>query len=449
LQPQTRLLALRFKAPTWETKEIAKVKARLSLDYLGEAEVIKVSQAVPSALIADPSRRDSPNDNPPPESQPIADRRLAELGLSLRVDTAAVQSGITTLALEVGGPNVFLLDAQLFDADSQPWPTSFALPDQDRSWELRVVGRPKPPLSLALTVAKPGPTITVPILLEHLSPAEPKAESTKPPQIGTTPGFVAEPVSVTVSSVNFFPAGQSFLKDRSEASLLGPMITGTVISAKLFPPKDRVLQRVTEVRVTSAKDDRGRSIPLLTGAGTQRASTPANSDDSEPGSPLPVELRLGVPADDAKAIEDVTAEATIFSIGGWKEMSLTNVLADPKTPIDLSQILPGTKLVIKRVGRGRRERTIEANLDGPAAIEQLVLKIKPTGSGPAQSSFRGWRPRRGQNPQTVMTRGILVRSLEPQMSEEARNSPLTLLIRLPQDVKQGQIGFKLKPFGLL
>jgi len=37
--------------------------------------------------------------------------------------------------------------------------------------------------------------------------------------------------------------------------------TGAVVSAKLFPPKGREIKSVSGLRVTAAKDDKGRSIP--------------------------------------------------------------------------------------------------------------------------------------------------------------------------------------------
>ena len=169
-------VALSFKAPEWKVKEIAKVKGALDLEYLGGAEVIKLSNAVPASLVMDMSKQSSFSYNSDNERGQVADNRLAELGLSLRVQMAMVQSGMTTLELQTGGGKSALVDVQVFDAEGRPWPTTLVQQDssggEERSCQVMVAGKPKPPFSLAVAVSGVGASVSVPIQVEHVPVGE-------------------------------------------------------------------------------------------------------------------------------------------------------------------------------------------------------------------------------------------------------------------------------------
>jgi hypothetical protein len=166
-------VTLSFRAPEWKVKEIAKVKGVLELEYLGGSEVIKLSNAVPASVVMDASKGSSITYSSDSERGQIADSRLAELGLSLRVQMAMVQSGMTTLSLETSGGKATLVDAQVFDAEGRPWPTMLVQDDssssEERSCQVMVAGKPKPPFSLAVAVSGVGASVAVPILVEHVA----------------------------------------------------------------------------------------------------------------------------------------------------------------------------------------------------------------------------------------------------------------------------------------
>lgn len=165
------MIVLNFKAPEWKTKQISKVKAALDLNYLGGTEVLKLSNAVPAGMVMDMNKRSSFNSRFNSERGQLSNSRLSELGLSVRVQMAMVQSGMTMISLEAGGKSS-LLDAQVFDADGRPWPTTVMGADSsggdERSCQLLVAGKPKPPLSLALAVGGVGASVSLPILLENV-----------------------------------------------------------------------------------------------------------------------------------------------------------------------------------------------------------------------------------------------------------------------------------------
>ena len=166
------VVSLSFKAPEWKVKEIARIKGLVELQYLGGSEVVKISNAVPANMVMDMNKRSSVNYNYDAERGQISDNRLAELGLVLRVQMAMVQSGMTMLSLESSGAKSALVDAQVFDADGRPWPTTLfqseASGRENQSCQLIVAGKPKPPFALALAVGGVGASVNVPILVEKV-----------------------------------------------------------------------------------------------------------------------------------------------------------------------------------------------------------------------------------------------------------------------------------------
>ncbi len=169
------IVVLAFKAPEWKVKQIGKVKALLDLNYLGGVEVVKLSNAVPASLVMDMTKRNTFNSGFNSERGQVSDSRLTELGLTLRVQMAMVQSSMTMLSLETGGKSA-LLDAQVFDAEGRPWPTSViesgGSGGDERSCQIMVAGKPKPPFSLALAVGGVGASVSVPIVVENVPIAD-------------------------------------------------------------------------------------------------------------------------------------------------------------------------------------------------------------------------------------------------------------------------------------
>ena len=162
-----RTLSISFKAPEWKIKTISKVKGFVELQYLGGSEVVKLSNAIPANLIMDMTKGGLNRYSFDSDRGQISNKRLNELGLSMRVQMASVESGMTSLSLEAAG-KAALLDAQVFDSRGLPWPTSFSQSAAGPQCQIMVAGQPKPPLSLALTVGGVGASVTVPILLKNL-----------------------------------------------------------------------------------------------------------------------------------------------------------------------------------------------------------------------------------------------------------------------------------------
>lgn len=269
------------------------------------------------------------------------------------------------------------------------------------------------------------------------------------------PGYIAEPVGLTLSTLHLFPEGEKYFKDRSEAYMFGGLgSTGTMVSAKLFPPKGRIIRSLSEAQVKSAKDDKGRAIPLPRAADDEEVDyagysrfTQYESGESEEKSGLRFDLRMGLPAPDARSIDEVVAEAVALTIGGWKVMTVQNVKADTNAPIDLSQVLPGAKLTIKKVSRRSSQTTIQARIEGPKEVAQLDLKIKVASRQRGNSHVSQQR--------STVSGGKTIRSVSLQSWDfESANGggdkePPTIIVRFPQDPKRERVQFKLTGLDLL
>ncbi|MCX6925639.1 MAG: hypothetical protein NT154_20875, partial [Verrucomicrobia bacterium] len=63
------------------------------------------------------------------------------------------------------------------------------------------------------------------------------------------PGFLAEPMSLSISTTHVFPEGKKHFENEVEAAMLGTESSGTLVWAKLFPPKGRQIKSVSGLRV--------------------------------------------------------------------------------------------------------------------------------------------------------------------------------------------------------
>jgi len=308
-------------------------------------------------------------------------------------------------------------------------------------------------LPLVITAEPGGLKLDEPLESKKLAQTAWRQRKAEPdlPITEATAGYLAEPVGLTLSTVHLFAEGEKYFKGRPDAMMYGLGSTGTVISAKLFPPKGREIRSVSGVKVKAAKDDQGRPIPGIAESGDNNEESDAEFRSFDAGGAekggARIELHLSLPAPDAKTIESVDAEAVAITIGGWKEMALTNVQADAKKEIDLGEVLPGAKLTVNKIGGRKPQRTVDATLTGPKAVSQLEVKVKMSSRRGGQSSANDRRPSKTTGNQT--TRHLTIQSYEFEMGEAANTGPLTLLVRYPQDVKRERVPFKLTALDLL
>jgi hypothetical protein len=166
------VVTISFRPPDWKINEIARIKGSVSLQYFGGAQLVKLTNAIPAKWIADASTMMGRGGFDSSE-KPLNSTALAGLGLSLSVQTAMAQSGMTMVMLQSKGQQAAVTDVQVFDANGRPWPTflqqqNFGGGDGDM-YQILIAGQPQPPLSLALLASGTGAAVSVPILFEHVT----------------------------------------------------------------------------------------------------------------------------------------------------------------------------------------------------------------------------------------------------------------------------------------
>src|SRR5262249_46931876 len=132
--------------------------------------------------------------------------------------------------------------------------------------------------------------------------------------------------------------------------------------------------------------------------------------------------------------------------GGWKEMMVTNVQADAKKEIDLSEILPGARLVIKKISGKKPQTIIEARLEGPKEVNRLEVKVKLSNPRGGQSNMN---PAQSKSTSNKTMRNITIQAYEFDAGGGGESGPPTLLVRYPKDVKRERVQFKLTALDLL
>ena len=260
------------------------------------------------------------------------------------------------------------------------------------------------------------------------------------------PGFAAEALHVTLTTVHFFPEGAKYRKETEGA--LGYQPTGAVVQAKLFAPKGRTLQSVSGLRVLKAVDDKGR--PIMAGAGDEESTesivTVYSGGGRSPGNSTQIQLRLPLPASDAQSIEQLDAEAIATTAGNWKEQKVSNVSATTTNEIDLSSVLPGAKMVLRKIIRRKNQATIEGEIKGPPSIRQLEVTARVGDSderSAAHASDRSFTTK-----DNVSTRKFQLQSYSYSEEGQEAGGPLSVVVRYPEDQKRERVKFTLKGLDL-
>jgi hypothetical protein len=259
------------------------------------------------------------------------------------------------------------------------------------------------------------------------------------------PGFAAEPMSVTVTTLHWFPDGQKFMKNAN--SVFGHQPTGAVVQAKFFAPKGRTLQSVSGVRVLKAVDDKGRPIATEKEGGDSSATMSYSVGGGRgQANSTQIQLHLPLPAADAQSIEQLDAEAIAVTAGNWKEMTVPSVSATTTNEIDLAGVLPGAKLVITKFTSKNRQTTIQAQLKGPPTIRQIEIQVK---TGAARNSNSHVTERSFKAKGAESTRAINVQAYGYNDEGEQMTGPLSFVVRFPEDQKRERVKFSLKGMDLL
>ena len=265
----------------------------------------------------------------------------------------------------------------------------------------------------------------------------------EPPITDAGPGYVAEAQSVATTTLHVFPGGEEYFSQN-------PPATGAVVTVKFFAPKGRTLQSVSDTRVTSAVDNKGRSVVSEAEADDEEGAPSLGSELNAGGgsdvSSLPIELRLQLPQPDAQSIDKVSAEAVATTVGTWKEMMLTNFQANATNELDLSAALPGAKMIITKVSTKNSQFSMQVTLTGPAAVARLEVKAK----NPENKQFNSYCSELNsstKNGQT--TRHLQIQAYGFGGDGNASTGSIVLTVRYPQDLQRERVKFELKALDLM
>jgi len=245
---------------------------------------------------------------------------------------------------------------------------------------------------------------------------------------------LAELDAVTAADLQALDGGMMPGEDSSE---------GVVVTAQLFPPRDRMIKSLTDVRITRAVDDKGRAVPTPAETNSAAAQMRWSSYGGQANAGVNFSLRLALPEPDAQSIEDIECEAIALTLGDWKSVTLTNLQADPKKEIDLNELVPGAKLIIRKLETKNRQ-TVEARVEGPLEIRLLDFRLV-SGKRKIQGSSYSDRP--GTETGAKTSRQITVNAYDYNIS--AGGGSLGLEIRFPRDSKRERVRFKLTALDLL
>lgn len=254
-------------------------------------------------------------------------------------------------------------------------------------------------------------------------------------------GFLAEAQSITTTTLHVFPDGENYY--RKNGSSFGTP-TGAVVNAKLFAPKGRTLQSVSDVRVLAAVDDKGRSV-VAEPVDEENASSYSYSGSSQDVSSMQVQLHLQLPQPDAQSIDTISAEAVAITARIWKEMTLTNLQENATNDIDLAAVLPGAKLVITKNSSKNGQINIQAHLKGPRTVRRLEVRAQIPGNNQFNSntSERNFSAKGAES-----TRNITIQGYGFGDEEASSQEPVVLLIRYPEDLQRERVRFELKSLDL-
>jgi hypothetical protein len=163
-------IILNFSAPEWQTSEIARIKATATLQYFAGSQIIKLANAIPEKSVVKMDSRGQNFSFSEDNEKILSDPKLTQLGLKIKLGGVTQQEDSLSLSLDVESKGTAITRLQVYDADGKPFPTTSRKnpSSESTSYFVSVMGKPKPPLSLALVAPDVATKVEIPILLEKV-----------------------------------------------------------------------------------------------------------------------------------------------------------------------------------------------------------------------------------------------------------------------------------------
>jgi hypothetical protein len=264
-------------------------------------------------------------------------------------------------------------------------------------------------------------------------------------------GYYAEPTTLVTSMLILLPGAEEKLGQRIEY-LRSDFDNTATISAKLYAPEGQRLLAISKVQTDKAVDDMGETVGLGPrsdyGGYRMRGYGMFSDDEEEANNSADFQVVLSLPQPDAQAIEEVSGKLIVVAFDNWATHKVERVRANPGRVIDLSDILPGASLTVKRYKRhfepmgtdGRIEGRLELEMRGPESVSVLQLGVELPGSDHVSSH--------DSMDETQTKDGVTTRTLMLQYNVWNRSQldadAVTLTIRFPQGVRREEVPFHLE-----
>ncbi len=218
----------------------------------------------------------------------------------------------------------------------------------------------------------------------------------------------------------------------------------------LYASPGRHISSVAKPLATRAVDEQGREIKPFSAGDDEdgryrgRHHYYGRSDDDDTKANFT--LQLEVPAAGAETIEEIEGEIIVTSFTEWKTHEITNPQADPEKEIDLGEVIPGAKLIIRKVkkAKGEREGRISLKLIGPPEVKyaEYDVRIEGVRNVHTNESRDSTDEKDGH---TVRTSTITFGTYGDKLDEE---STTTFVLRFPHGLKRERVKFLMEAVDL-
>ncbi len=269
------------------------------------------------------------------------------------------------------------------------------------------------------------------------------------------PGFRAEAISVTTTSIHYFPEARKRLGQAMRYLAEGQ--NGCVVHVRVYAPAARIVHSTRHTKLTAAVDDQDRPIKSASDREGDHFMTSyfGNASGEGDGSrAADLRLRLQLPKPDAEAIEKLTGEVVMATFAGWQQQVIAKPKADRSTRIKIDDALRGATLTVLDLksqsedqgGLRSQEGTMAVELRGSADVRTLEVMVSVAGTGRMSGDSHNMFD------ETREIDGAHVRRISLQYSawqrRQSGEQPLSITVRRPRDLKQERVKFNVTAIDL-
>lgn len=368
-------------------------------------------------------------------------RRYAQMFSSMQIKfslTVQMPGKIISSNLETNAENTSSLSISSWDKDS------IALFHQLLNKGIRVVSE-----TGGLTLPD-TPLNSDELLHRAWDEQQTELEQFLPPITDAQPGYLPVALNSQTIRTKHFREAINIFSDKIVSHL--PQKETTEIRGRLFLPKNRILHSTGELLLISAKDDHGRDIQVpeqATGENSPATFVGDYNNSTTDVGYCNFTIQLVAPPKDCRAIEDIRLEGVVTTFSGWEKQEISNLAVKQGQPIDLSSLLPGTRLIIQEmkvqsVREGNLIGTVELELSGPPEIARLSYLI---GQEKGTHLYTEEIERKSNTVDGVMTQKTTLQYQRESSSENDRDNIL-LIVRFPRDMKREKVVLELHDLDL-